>query len=87
MSQPIVNSKFEHIKELNKYSKSYAFRSIKSLHPTKQVKSDPDSLNYELVEITCSIEFGLNGCIANEIGLCNHCCFTIYNCTSITFGL
>lgn len=39
------------------------------------------------VELSCDIEFGTSGCLADDWGWCDDCCFTISNCHSITVGV
>lgn len=37
-------------------------------------------------EITCDIEFGTSGCLGDEWGLCDDCCFSVSNC-KVTIGV
>lgn len=39
-----------------------------------------------IIQVECEIAFGTSGCRAERWGWCSSCCFTISNCSKITFG-
>ncbi|MFN7118092.1 MAG: hypothetical protein ACK4TA_14925 [Saprospiraceae bacterium] len=73
MENPIVDPTFKHSKALADYSAAYTLRA-------NEVQS-------RILEVTCPIKFGTNGCRAEQWGWCSNCCFSIDfdNCT-VTVG-
>jgi hypothetical protein len=75
---PIIDPTFRKSNELRSAMDQYAYYD-NSLG-TKKSKT-------AIVEVTCPIKFGTNGCIAERIGICRNCCFSIdFNNCTVTIG-
>lgn len=84
MSEIVVDRTFKYKDELKNL---YAIKLNPSERKNIGVNGNGAVNKVSFVSVECDIEFGTNGCRAERWGWCNSCCYTISNCSKITFSL
>lgn len=83
MSEIIVDKSFKYRDQLKNL---YAIKLNPSERKNIGVNGNGAVNKISIIQVECDIEFGTYGCRAQRWGWCDSCCFTISNCSKITFG-